>query len=38
MISCSSHKARRPVKSTGAAETVAAEERIDIGKTIADTY
>lgn len=33
-----SHKARRPVKSIGADETLAAGEEIDIGKTLVKTY
>lgn len=38
IISCSSRKARFPVKSTGAAETIAAGEDIEIGKTNARVY
>lgn len=38
VISWSSHKAHRPVRSLGAAETIAAGEGIDIGKTLAQVY
>lgn len=38
VISWSSHKSRRPVKSTGAAETFAAGEGIETRKLLADAY
>lgn len=38
VISWSSHKAQRPVRSTGAAETLAASEGIEVVKIIASVY
>lgn len=38
VISWSSHKARSPVKSTGAAEVVVAGEAINIGKSLVKSY
>lgn len=38
VISWSSHKAHRPVRSTGAAETIAAGEGVEIGKVIDQVY